>query len=317
MGNRNPALPVGVAPQDLSGERVEAADAAAARASAHALAGRDHDQMILAADFDDGRADVSGAARECRRLPFQRTRQLVICDNARSGCLRCHDHQVAVDQGILCQRPPRQLSPAEVLPDVPVPDGFVRARADAIQVSQRAAGVDVVAVNHWRGSRSGMIERARRAVREAPQLLAGGKVEASNLVPDRVVPVEQVHLAGADRRTAVADANGGRPEDPGPFLRPGSQKSLFRRSLSRFGPRYPGQSAANTHATESDTNTAISPVLGFIVIAPPLSSQNDTSRPGNRIACWFACWFAPGPPHRLSRATARPSPGSWTESTLQ
>ena len=138
MRNGNAALPVAVGPQDRSAQRIEAADAAAGGAAPESLGGHDHDQVILATDLDDGRAHIPGSAGQRRRFPLQFTGQLVVRHDGRLRRLRGHDHQIAVDQGVLGQRPSGQLRAAEVLPDVLAPDGLVRARADAVQVSERS-----------------------------------------------------------------------------------------------------------------------------------------------------------------------------------
>ena len=123
--------------------------------------------------------------------------------------------------------PPRQLTAAEVLPDVLVPDRLAGLRVDAVQVSQRPAGVDAIAIHRRGRPRSGKHELAGRVIRETPELLAAGQVEDPELVPDLLIPVEQIDLAVADRRTAETQADRHRPKHCRTFLWPGSQQTLL------------------------------------------------------------------------------------------
>ena len=194
------------------GQRIEAVDAAAARVAAESPGRHDHHQVVLAADLDERRAHVADAAREHRRLPLEFARQLVIGHHRGLRRLRSDDDQVAVDERVLCQRPPGQLPAAEVLPGVLLPDRLVRRRADREEVAEGTGGIDRVPIDCRCASRARMVEPARRGVGEVPEFLAGGEVQAAERVADGVVSIQQIDLAGGDRGAAVAGANGRRPE---------------------------------------------------------------------------------------------------------
>src|SRR6185503_12688356 len=105
-------------------------------------------------------------------------------------------------------RPPGKLAAAEVLPDVLVPDRFVRAGVDRVQIAKRSGRVDERAVDGRRGSRAGEHEPAGRVIGKAPQLLAAGEIQHAELVADGFVPVEQIDLAVADGRATKAGGDG-------------------------------------------------------------------------------------------------------------
>jgi len=128
----------------------------------------------------------------------------------------------------------------EIPPDVLTPQRLVRVDVDRVQVAERTSDVDDVAVHRGRRARAWKLETAGRVVGEGPEFLAGHEVVDSQDVPDRVVPVEQIHFAAADGRPSEARSQRSRPQYFRSLLRPGPQDALLRRGAVPPRPQVSG-----------------------------------------------------------------------------
>ena len=82
---------------------------------------------------------------------------------------------------------------------------------DAIQIAIMATRINVIAVNDRYASRAWKRNTPGSVVCRIPEFLAVGKVKTPKVITYLVIPVEQVHLAVFDNRSAVTSANSNGP----------------------------------------------------------------------------------------------------------
>jgi hypothetical protein len=100
---------------------------------------------------------------------------------------------------------------------------------DTVKVAIVTTSIDVTVIHCRNTAGSREADRPRGTVAEVPQLLTGGKTETAQIISDLIIPIQQIHLAIADSRSAEPPANFHCPMDFRPAFRPGAEDACFLR----------------------------------------------------------------------------------------
>jgi hypothetical protein len=82
---------------------------------------------------------------------------------------------------------------------------------DAIEIATGTARINMIAVHDRHAARAGKHHRSGSVIGKTPEFLAIGEVQAPQVIPYLIIPVEQVHLAVFDDRTTIAYTNRNSP----------------------------------------------------------------------------------------------------------